>query len=152
MEFKTFDNYHYEMKSINRTPDDVTLYSQISIAVATLIGTPIAAGILIRHNYINLRNRTAGNIALLLGIVSTNIMWYGISQIPKKIVIPNFFFVGISACIIYILVEILMGKELKTHRDHLLEFESTWKAAGVGIAVILIIMAIIIIQSLYVKW
>jgi hypothetical protein len=110
------------------------LYSQRAIAIATYFGGPLAAGILIRKNFINLGKEKQGLNALIIGILSTLLIFYGIFQIPESILdkIPNALIPLIYTGIIYLIVENLQGQELNKHKEENNEFYSNWKATGIG--------------------
>jgi len=112
------------------------LYSQKAIALATFLGGPLAAGILIRKNSLNLGREREGLMALIIGIVSTILLIFGFSQIPEPILdkIPPALFSVIYIGIIYLIVEKIHGQILKEHKEERNGFYSNWRAAGIGLA------------------
>ena len=114
--------------------EKIKLYSQRAIAIATYFGGPLAAGILIRKNSLNLGREKEGLIALIVGTVSTILLFWGIFQIPEPIIdkIPNVLFPAIYTGIIYLIVEKMHGQILKMHKEEGNEFYSYWKATGIG--------------------
>lgn len=122
------------------------LYSQNAIAVATFFGGPFAAGILIRKNCIALGQEQQGFHALVLGIISTLLIFGGIFLIPESVIdkIPNALIPAIYTAIIYMIVEKMHGKELKAHKAANAPFYSNWRSAGVGAVCCVIIMAVVI--------
>jgi hypothetical protein len=119
------------------------LYSQRAIGIATFFGGPLAAGILVQRNYINLGNEWHGKHALSIGILSTLAMFIGIFSLPEDILdkIPNSVFPAIYTLIIYLVVEKLQGNVLKTHKANNGPFYSAWKATGIGFVCMLVIIA-----------
>lgn len=119
------------------------LYSQREIGIATFFGGPLAAGILIRQNYINLNKDKQGLYALIIGILSMVLIFVGIFSIPDNIFekIPNSIFPFIYTGIIYLIVEKLQGFEIKRHKENGGEFYSGWKAAGVGTVSMIVLAA-----------
>lgn len=115
--------------------DKIKLYSQRAIAIATYLGGPLAAGILIRKNFKNLGKDNQGLNAFIIGIISTILIFVCIFQIPEPIIdkIPNFIIPLIYTGIIYLIVEKIQGKDLKKHKEEKNEFYSNWKAAGIGL-------------------
>ena len=109
-------------------------YSQRAIVIATYFGGPLAAGYLVRQNFINLGKEDYGKYALIIGIISTLLIFAGIFSIPENIIdkIPNALIPGIYTLIIYFIIEKLIGKELKEHKKNNGEFYSAWKATGIG--------------------
>jgi hypothetical protein len=125
------------------TPESTKqLYSQRSIGIATFFGGPLAAGILVQRNYINLGNESHGTQALYLGIFSTLALFLGIFSLPEELVdkIPNSVFPAIYTLIIYFVVEKLQGKELKEHQEQNGQFYSAWRAAGIGVICMAILL------------
>jgi hypothetical protein len=118
-------------------------YSQKAIAITTYFGGPLAAGILIRRNYLNLDKEKPGINALLIGVVATILLFAGIFFIPDDIIdkIPNAIIPLIYTGIIYLIVEKIQGKELKLHKENQGGFYSGWRAAGIGAISMLIIVA-----------
>jgi|TARA_R110000737_G_scaffold341146_1_gene364643 hypothetical protein len=112
-----------------------TLYSQRGISIATVFGAPLAASILIRKNYIELQNKKAGDISLVIGILSTLFIFVGLFFIPENIIdfIPNALIPLIYTGIIYLLIEKYQGKDLKAYEEQGRKFISNWKAFAIGL-------------------
>lgn len=110
------------------------LYSQKAIGIATFFGGPMAAGYLVKKNYQSLGQESNGKKALLIGIVSTLLLFAGIFSIPESIIdkIPNAIIPAIYTGIIYLIVEKLQGQNFKEHLQDGREFYSVWRAAGIG--------------------
>jgi len=121
------------------------LYSKRAITITTAIGSPLAAGILIRENYKTLHKEKEGQIALIVGIVTTILLFVIIYSIPDNIMnrTPNAIIPAIYTLIIALIVEKIQGQELKTHKENNLEFQSLWKAAGIGAICLVVILAVI---------
>ena len=115
--------------------EKIKLYSQIAIAIATFFGGPVAAGILICKNSLNIGREKEGIIVLIVGIISTILLFWGIFQIPEQMIdnIPKALIPTIYTGIIYLIVEIIHGKILKKHKEEKNEFYSNWRATGVGL-------------------
>ena len=123
--------------------ENLKFYSQKAIAIATYFGGPLAAGILIRKNCLNLGKEKQAVNSLIIGIVSTIFIFVGIFMIPENIIdkIPNVIIPAIYTGIIYLIVEKIQGNELKSHKENNGEFYSGWKAAGIGAISMIIIAA-----------
>ncbi|GAB4181100.1 MAG: hypothetical protein Kow00108_17700 [Calditrichia bacterium] len=123
----------------------IKLYSQRSIAIATYFGGPLAAGILIRQNALNLKREKQALNSLLIGIVSTFLIFFGIFQIPEEIIdkIPNAIIPLIYTGIIYLIVEKIQGNDLKIHKKNNGDFYSAWRAVGIGTISMIIITGFI---------
>lgn len=114
--------------------ENTKLYSQKAIGLATYLGGPLAAGILIRRNFINLNKEKQGLNTLIISAIATGLLFWGLFSIPEQIIdtIPNALIPLIYAGIIYGIVERIQGKELKELKDADGEFYSGWRAFGVG--------------------
>jgi len=110
------------------------LYSQKAISITTFFGGPLAAGILMRQNFLNIEKEKQGTNALFIGIVTTILLFGGLLALPEHIIdkIPNAIIPAIYAGVIYLIVEKTQGKELKSHKENNGEFYSAWKAAKIG--------------------
>jgi len=117
-------------------------YSQGSIGVATFLGGPLAAGYLIQKNYLSLDDFKNGKKSLILGIVSTILLFVGIFSIPETIAtkVPRHIIPAVYTGIIYLIVEKIHGPMLKQHKENGFEFHSAWKAAGIGFASFIILL------------
>lgn len=122
--------------------ETIQLYSQRAILIATYFGGPLAAGILARQNFINLGKAQLGNNALIIGIVSTILLFAGIFSVPDDIVnkIPNALIPFVYTGIIYLIIEKYQGNELKEHKQNKMPFYSAWKATGIGAVCMLILL------------
>ncbi|MFT7158343.1 MAG: hypothetical protein ACI8Q1_003374 [Parvicella sp.] len=85
----TFKNE--KMTEQENNTKDLRFYSQTAIGMATFIGGPIAAGYLIRENYLSLDQPDKGKKSLIIGIISTVLLFTGIFIIPESIMdkVPN---------------------------------------------------------------
>ncbi|MBR9997347.1 MAG: hypothetical protein KFF73_00180 [Cyclobacteriaceae bacterium] len=138
------------MNAYNQTDNNHRLYSQKAISIATFFGGPLAAGILVRRNFINLGNQKYGERALSLGIMATMLILLLIYLLAD--IIPDRAFYpaipGIYTAIIYLVVEKSQGHKLKEHKSKNLEFYSGWKAAGIGFMTAIIMLTISVISHL----
>ena len=136
---------------LNETKD-LKFYSQKAIGIATFIGGPLAAAYLIRENYLSLDKPNEGKKSLIIGIVSTILLFTGIFMIPESIMekVPNMVLPAIYTGLIYLIVERIHGAILNQHKENENEFYSGWKAAGVGfVSLIILLIAIFGFTYLY---
>lgn len=119
-------------------------YSQRAITIATYFGGPLVAGYLVKKNYETLGQPDNAKKSLIIGIVSTILIFAGIFSIPEEIIdkIPNALIPLIYTGIIYLIVERVQGESIKNHKESGGEFYSGWKAAGVGAIAMLIVAGI----------
>ncbi len=111
------------------------LHSQKSIGIASFFGGPLAAGYLIRENYLALNKPDEGKKSLLIGIISTLIIFSVLFMIPEPIIdkIPSQLFPLIYTIIILYIVAKIQGTILSQHKAHNNEFFSGWRATGIGL-------------------
>jgi len=132
-----------KMEEINTK--DLKFYSQKAIVIATFIGTPLAAGYLIRENYLSLNKPDEGKNSFIIGLISTVLLFVVIFMIPESIMdkVPNSILPAIYTGIVYLIVQKLQGTILNQHKENGSEFYSGWKSAGIGFlsSIILIIGA-----------
>ena len=121
-------------------------YSQRAITIATYFGGPLAAGYLVKKNFEVLDQPDNAQKSLIIGIISTVLLFAGIFSIPEPIIdkIPQPVIPLIYTGIIYLIVERIQGENLKQHKESGGEFYSGWKAAGVGaIAMVILFVSIV---------
>lgn len=125
----------------NRTKD-LKFYSKKAIGIATFFGGPLAAGYLIRENYLSLNKPDEAKKSLIIGIFSTILIFTIIFIIPEHILnkVPNQVLPIIYTAIIYYIVEKIHGTILDQHKENGNEFYSGWKAAGIGAISLVIIL------------
>lgn len=124
----------------NKTKD-LKFYSQKAIGIATFFGGPLAAGYLIRENYLSLKKPEEGRKSLIIGIAFTIVLFGGLFMIPESIInkVPSQILPLIYSGIIYLIVERIHGTILNQHKKYKNEFFSNWKAAGVGFLSLLVL-------------
>jgi uncharacterized membrane protein len=132
-------------------PEPYKLYSSMSIRIATFIGSPIAAGFLIRRNFIALGDQDKGRNALIVAIAATILMFVGIYMIPEQIMdrIPNLVIPIIYMLVVHYYVDITQGAALKLHTDRGGEFYSGWRAAGIGFLALGAVIPLIFAYAFY---
>lgn len=126
-------------------------YSQRAITIATYFGGPLAAGYLVKKNFEVLDQPDNAKKSLIIGIVSTILLFAGIFSIPEPIIdkIPQPLIPLIYTAIISLIVERIQGKILKHHKESGGEFYSGWKAAGVGAIAMVFLLAGIAIVAFF---
>ncbi len=133
----------YQPKDFTDVP--LMVYSERSIGIATFMGTPVAAGFLIRRNFINLGNETYGKHTLFVSIAFTVIFFILMISIPEHIMdkIPNALFPAIYTLIVWFVVKRYQGEALDNHKKAGGRFYSAWKAAGVGLIASVVLVAMV---------
>lgn len=129
-----------EITEKNKTKN-LKLFSSKAIGGATFLGGPLAAGYMIGENFKSLDKPKEGRNSLIIGIVSTIILFAGLYMIPEIIIdkIPGQLIPLIYTGIIYGIVEWKQGNILKYHKEKGNSFFSGWRAAGIGFISLLII-------------
>ena len=120
-------------------------YSQKGISIATYFGGPLAAGYLVKKNYEALGQIENGKKALIIGIISTILLFASIFAIPEPIIdkIPRALIPLIYTGLIYLIVEKIHGEIFRLHKEADGKFHSNWKATGIGAIAMLIILLVI---------
>ncbi|MBW6478156.1 MAG: hypothetical protein K0B37_01940 [Bacteroidales bacterium] len=123
------------------TNEYVKFYSLRSISIATFLGGPIAAGILIRRNFLNLNDDKKAVNSLFIGILSTILLFVMLFSLPETTIdkIPSSLIPAIYTGLIYLIANKLQGQTLQEHKDSRGEFYSAWRAAGIGLVFSLLI-------------
>lgn len=127
-----------------------SLYSLRAIAIGTFFGGPLAAGLLMRRNSINLGNASQGFNALMIGILITFVAVSLAMIIPDNI--DNGAIGGLLAAayalIVYSIAYRMHGKALKDHAIENGPFYSRWRAFGIGLASGVATLAFILLLAL----
>ncbi|MFT6908979.1 MAG: hypothetical protein ACJAS1_005686 [Oleiphilaceae bacterium] len=128
----------------NNMEGPMKLYSQRAVSIATYIGGPLAGGILIRRNFINLGRVESGKRALFISLISTILLFTGIFLIPEQIIekVPNMIIPLVYTAIITLIAGRLQGDQLKRHDEQGGQFYSLWKSTGIGTLNMLLILVV----------
>jgi len=99
--------------------EDKKLFTQKGISIATFLGGPLAAGYLVRQNFRALGKETEALISIILGILLTAATFIPLFMLPEDIVdkIPNQLIPAIYTLMIYGVVELVQGKDLKRYKE-----------------------------------
>lgn len=122
------------------------LYSQKGIAIATFFGDSVAAGYLIGKNFKALGKEREGLFSIILGILFTVVLFVALFTLPETVLdqIPNQLIPAVYTLIIYGIVETTQGKDLKVYKAEQREFESNWKASGIGFLWMLVLGVVLV--------
>ena len=124
------------------------IYTNKLISFATVFGGPMAAGILIGHNYKIFGEDEKQKYAIILGIVSTILMLELLFLIPEKIFnsIPSPLIPSIYTGIIYLIVYKTQDVRIKEFIQNGYNKASGWKATGIGFLCSLLIIGYIFLR------
>jgi hypothetical protein len=122
---------------------DVTqqkIYTLRSIQVATFLGGPIIAGYLISENYRAFNEDKKSKMAILIGVFATILLFGIIFMLPDTKKVPTYIIPLAYSWGTYILVQQLMGAQMKAHFAAAGEAYTIWRAllaSLIGLAVTL---------------
>lgn len=124
------------------SPQNIKLYSTTSIGTATFWGGPLAAGYMIGENFKALGEPSKGRNALIIGIISTIVLFVGIFSLPDNLVdkIPRLLIPIVYTGIVWAIVESTQGELLKQHKEKENAFYSGWRTIGIGLISMLILL------------
>lgn len=125
---------------------NLIFYSQKAIGIATFLGGPLAAGYLIRENYLSLNKPDEAKNSLLIGIISTVLLFTGVFMVPDSIMdkVPNQIIPAIYTGIILFIVAKTQGNILFEHKENGNGFYSKWKATGIGFISAIVTLVVIL--------
>jgi hypothetical protein len=122
------------------------LYPANSIYVASFMGGPLAAAIMVRKNFINLGREKEGMYALVIGILATAVIINSIILSPDALIekLPRYLIPAIYTLIIALLVQWKLGSALTSHKKLNGPVYSNWHTFGFSMAgaVLFILLAI----------
>lgn len=110
------------------------LYSKTAILLATLIGTPVAGGLLIYKNYKNLSDLRKAIASLFFCVLLTIVCVGGLLLIPEHILIkiPQVIIPLIYTTAVYFLIDGSMSQQLEEHEKNKRPFYSVWRSVGIA--------------------
>lgn len=114
---------------------DQKLYNTTAVGVATYLGGPLAAGVMVRNNFLKFGQPKQAKQALWAGLGLTIVVFSLIAMMPPGLMekIPNYLIPGIYTAGIVAWVRAQMGERLAAHESQNGEFYSGWKTFGVGL-------------------
>lgn len=128
------------------TTSHLKLYSSNAIWASTFLGGPLAAGYMIRANYVALNQLQKGKNALIISILFTLLLFSFLFFVPESIIdkIPRILIPMIYSLIVYFIVEKAFGTVLKEHKQFNNKFQSAGKSILIGIISCILSFAVII--------
>jgi hypothetical protein len=121
---------------------DIKLFSQAQVSLATFLGSPMAGALLIRRNHQALGHGKAAQQSLIVGLVGTTIVLVAGFFLPDNV--PNL--------VLPIASLLAVQQWYKQGQEHLFKAhvanggqKGSWATAiGIGVLLLIVIMAIII--------
>ncbi len=131
------------IEEIDNSIESTKFYKSKHIGVSTFIGGPLAVGYLIYENFKALNKPDLARNAILIGAISTVLLFVIIFSIPENIIdkIPSVVIPTIYTAIIYFLVQKYQGEKLDEHEKNNGSFFSIWRSIGVGVISLTLIVA-----------
>ncbi len=109
MEAETIEEVFYEEAITQK------IYTLNSTRAATFFGGPLVAGYLISENYRVFNEDKKSKLAIVYGVAATIILFGAIFMIPDNINVPTYIVPLIYSWLSYLLVQQLMGSQMKIH-------------------------------------
>ena len=131
------------VEGIDNIESKTKVYTLTKIGLATFIGGPLAAGYMMNVNFKILGKPNTAKNAIILGVLSTILLWVGILSIPESLMdkVPRFIIPLIYSAVVYFLVEKYQGEELKEFAKNKDSLYSIWRAIGIGFISLAILLA-----------
>lgn len=131
---------------------EVPLFSVPSIALASFLGGPLAAGWLISVNYRRLNEPRSARNALIQGALATAALLGLMVGLPAAWVayIPGFTLPLLYTGLIWVLAERLQGRVLNAHFAHGGQRHSLWRAVLVSLMAALPVAVVLLVAGLVV--
>lgn len=117
------------METVDETP---SLYSLRSIGWGTFLGGPLATGLMMRRNFINLGQAEKGRWSLVISSLVTVVLFGGLCLIPDEVMskVPNSLLPGIYTALALYIATHYQGPFIRGESPR---FYSGWKTFGVGL-------------------
>jgi len=144
------------MEDIYKTPEsslengskesahDYQLFKISGIGIATFFGSLLAGGFLLARNFKNLGNEAAAKKALIYSAIATVAVFAIALLIPEDVNIPNLVFTIPQIIVIVQIAKQQQGNAIARHVEAGGQLASDWKAFGISLLVLLVVMAIFV--------
>jgi len=113
------------------------LYNIKAVVIATLFGTPLAGGYLMARNYIHLGNKKNAKRTLLCTLLVVTITYVFGNLFPN---IHPFVVTMPELLAMMHGMKMLQGDALKIHQGNNGKFESCWRAFGISLVIMIVII------------
>jgi hypothetical protein len=127
--------------------NDLKIFTNKAISIATFFGGPLAAGLLISKNFKVFGNENAARNSIFIGIISTILLLTGVFLIPENIAVKSLqaLIPTIYTALVYFLVEKLQGQKIRDFLANNGRTAPNRQAVGYGLLGFLTIATFIII-------
>lgn len=139
-EFDTGDGSAYSGK----------VYNSLSIAIATIFGSVLAAGLLIHSNYSHFKQKTRALVAAVLTGVFTLLFMFSMLVIDFPLVMSYLAINFLIAATLLPLNQLFQGRQLELHEEAGRAFHSYIRASLVGAScAVAMILMLLIASTMY---
>jgi hypothetical protein len=121
---------------------EYSLYSQAAINLATVLGSIIAGSFLLASNLKKLNRTDEVLKTYFFGIITLVLVLFITFKLPIADKIPGILFELLQVGLIYLFVQYKIGKDLKIHSQRKGNYYSKWRAAGISLLCLPIIIAV----------
>ena len=125
------------------------LYKDRTIYIGTFLGGPLVAGYLAAQNFKQLGQTDKVKTTWAIAILATIIIFGGVFLVPDTAKVPNYIIPLIYTGIAQFLVQKYQGLSIKTHIAAGGQTYSAWRAVWIGLAGLVILIAIIFVIILF---
>lgn len=131
------------------------LYTENQIYIATFLGGPIPAGILIYKNLRNIGDNRTASGALLLSLIFTVLLFAGIMSLPDALLqkIPSLLFTTLYTVVVFFTYRRFLVEKINAEFTEPEQRASNWAVAGItllGLFInIVVILSIAFVQPPY---
>jgi hypothetical protein len=127
------------------------IYKERAIWVGTFLGGPLVAGYLIAENFKVFKENEKAKITWVIAIVTTIVIFGGLSFIPENVKIPNQIIPIIYTAIAFSLAKRFQEQKSNEHIENGGEYYSWWRIIAIGIIGLLISVCTFIFIGLFVS-
>lgn len=108
------------------------LFTEKQVGIATFLGGPLPAGIMIFYNLKKLGMEKEANVSMAISILFTSLFFYGIIITPIEVLdkIPDLVFTAIIAGIVYVAFRHFLGTQVENALAEGSSIASNWSVAG----------------------
>jgi hypothetical protein len=127
MEAETTEEVFYEEATIHK------IYTLKSIRAATFFGGPLVAGYLISENYRVFNEDKKSKMAFVYAAIATIVLFGIVFMIPPTAKVPTYIIPLIYSWLTYLIVQQIMGEQMKAHITSGAPVFTIWRALLVGL-------------------
>ena len=127
------------------TQQGYRLYSIPAIVLATFFGSPVAGGVLMAFNYNRLGHQRAARNAIFIGISMTFSLFFISWAIEQSTGVDLYGLTVAGIGLMYFLAKQKQERPIKNHLDYGGAGESLWKATGIGLFTLPLVMGFLLV-------